>query len=171
MYAAVSRAAFASGSGSVSTSSNMFTYGFGSDHHEYEYENDFDMTSTRLNENYHNVAADSDPLEIDIDSIFLVTGPQAPLLAASPKYSAAGFVDASNDLKTSAIQGLLSADYFSALVLCSLATFHEGISAISSDKKRKGVAVMKAEFAAHKCSFVCYQPEIEEYDPAPSQPR
>ncbi|KAJ7770387.1 hypothetical protein B0H14DRAFT_3590621 [Mycena olivaceomarginata] len=97
------------------TSSNVFTYGIGSDHYEYEYEPDFNMPSTRLNETYPDVAAGSDRLEIDVDPDFLVAGPRAPSLVASPKYSAAGFVDASDELKTSALQCLLSADYFNAL--------------------------------------------------------
>jgi hypothetical protein len=40
-------------------------------------------------------------------------------------------------------------------VLCSLATFHEGISAIPIDKKRKGVAIMKAEFVRVALSSFC----------------
>ncbi|KAJ7324016.1 hypothetical protein DFH08DRAFT_969020 [Mycena albidolilacea] len=51
---------------------------------------------------------------------------------------------------TSLIECLLPAGYFSSAVLRSLATVHWGVSAISSDKKRKCVAELKADFVAHQ---------------------
>ncbi|KAJ7840859.1 hypothetical protein B0H14DRAFT_2587252 [Mycena olivaceomarginata] len=78
-----------------------------------------------------------------------------PLGGQSLAAASGAFVDVSESSKTSAVQSLLHAGYFSSASLRSLATVHWGVSAISSDKKRKCIAELKADFVAHVCSSVC----------------
>ncbi|KAJ7793523.1 hypothetical protein B0H14DRAFT_2622801 [Mycena olivaceomarginata] len=78
-----------------------------------------------------------------------------PLGGQSLAAASGAFVDVSESSKTSAVQSLLHAGYFSSAALRSLATVHWGVSAISSDKKRKCIAELKADFVAHVCLSVC----------------